>query len=198
MARFVRSSLLSIDEVEDIAAAAAGGDNAALSRLGELNRRVGRMMNERMRKLEKAGETGDAYKRIQELNEGNTRFSTAKTGTAEDLFRNLESAMKAAGYKESTLGGISEVNQQTATSIFRHFGILGQNQEATRAQATRLSDFFKSDYWKTNKRSFTSDDLENIADVVKAGGEDYEALMDSIQSWDPEDPFGAVENWMEF
>jgi len=184
--------------VEDIAAAAAGGDNAALSRLGELNRRVGRMMNERMRKLEKAGETGDAYKRIQELNEGNTRFSTAKTGNAEDLFKNLESAMKAAGYKESTLGGISEVNQQTATSIFRHFGILGQNQEATRAQATRLSDFFKSDYWKTNKRSFTSDDLENIADVVKAGGEDYEALMDSIQSWDPEDPFGAVENWMEF
>ena len=199
MARFVRSSLPSVNYVEDLAARAAGGDDTAITQLGELNYKVSRMMNERMRKMEKAGETGDAYKRIEDMI-GSTRFSTTRgaDGNIEGMYENLRNAMKAAGYKESTLGGIAEVERSTATTLFQHFGIIGPGETASRAQTKRLSDFFKSDYWKNNKKSFSSGDVENLADVISAGGEDYTALMESIQSWDEKDPFAAVERWLEF
>ena len=199
MARFVRSTLPSVDYVEELAARAAGGDDTAITQLGDLNYKISRMMNERMRKMEKAGETGDAYKRIEDMI-GSTRFSTSrgKDGNIEGMYENLRNAMKAAGYKESTLGGISEVEKDTATSLFQHFGILEEGQEASRAQTKRLSNFFKSDYWKKNKRSFASDDLEKFSDVIAQGGDDYRALMDSIESLDQSDPFGAVEEWLEF
>lgn len=199
MARFVRSSLPSVNYVEDLAARAAGGDDTAITQLGELNYRVSRMMNERMRKMEKAGETGDAYRRIEDMI-GSTRFSTSRAadGNVEGVYQNLRNAMKAAGYKESTLGGIAEVKRETTTSLFQHFGILGPGQQATKAQTARLNDFFRSDYWKKNRASFSSGDLDNISEVVAAGGEEYAALMDSIQSWDESDPFAAVEDWLEF
>lgn len=199
MARFARSTLPSVDYVEELAARAAGGDDTAITQLGDLNYKISRMMNERMRKMEKAGETGDAYNRITDMI-GSTRFSTSrgKDGNIEGMYDNLRNAMRAAGYKESTLGGIAEVKQETATSLFQHFGIKGPGQEATKAEAARLSDFFKSDYWKKNRRSFASDDLSNLSEVVVAGGEEYAALMESIQSWDASDPFGAVEEWLEF
>ena len=79
----VKASLWSLDQLETIAARAAAGDNAALSELGKYNEKIGRRMNQRMRELEKAGKTGDAYKRIQESLGGGTRFSQARTGSAE-------------------------------------------------------------------------------------------------------------------
>lgn len=199
MPRFVRSSLPSVNYVEDLAARAAGGDDTAITELGNLNYKVSRLMNERMRKMEKAGETGDAYKRIEDMI-GSTRFSTTRgaDGNIEGMYQNLRNAMKAAGYKESTLGGIAEVQRSTATTLFQHFGIIGPGETASKAQTQRLNNFFKSDYWKKNKASFSSGDIDNLSEVIFAGGEDYTALMESIQSWDESDPFGAVEDWLEF
>ena len=197
MARFQRSTLPSVDYIKDLAARAAGGDNTALQELGERNRSISRMMNERMRKLEKAGETGDAYKRIVELNDNKTRFSTAKTGDAEHLYDNLMSAMKAAGYKESTLGGISEVSQQTTTSLFRHFGLLGEGEEASKAETQRMNEFFKSDYWKANRSLYDSDGLEDLAGPIKAG-DDFNEIMSRIQTWDSKNPFAVLDDWLDF
>lgn len=197
MARFQRSILPSVDYIQDLAARAAGGDNTALQELGERNRSISRMMNERMRKLEKAGETGDAYQRIVELNDGKTRFSTAKTGSAEALYDNIMDAMKAAGYKESTLGGISEISQQTTTSLFQHFGLIGPGETATKAQTQRMNEFFKSDYWKANRSLYDSDGVGEIAGAIKAGN-DFDDIMQSIQTWDPDNPYAALEDWIEF
>lgn len=197
MARFQRSKLPSVDYIENLAEEAAFGNNAAYEELVQRNRQISRLMNERMRKLEKAGETGDAYKRIVELNEGKARFSTRDPGNADTLLENIKKSMKAAGYKESTLGGISEVSQQTTTSLFRHFGIIGEGEEATRAETQRMNEFFKSDYWKANRKAFDSDGLEDLARPIKAG-EDFEEIMRRIQVWDPKNPYEAVADWLRF
>lgn len=194
----VKASLWSLDQLKDIAARAAAGDNAALSELGKYNEKIGRRMNQRMREMEHAGKTGDAYKRIQESLGGGTRFSQARTGSAEQLYRSARDTQRALGYKETTLSGIMEVDQKTTTAIFKKLGIESGPQGATKAQTDRMNRFFESNYWKNNKKYFASEELEGIADTIAEGGDDYAELMDSISAWmDSDDPFEPVADWIE-
>lgn len=194
----VKASLWSLDHLETIAARAAAGDNAALSELGKYNEKIGRRMNQRMRELEKAGKTGDAYKRIQESLGGGTRFSQARTGSAEQLYRSARDAQRALGYKETTLSAINEVDQKTTTAIFEKLGVKMGPKGATKAQTDRMNRFFESNYWKNNKKYFASEELEGIADTVAEGGDDYAELMDSISAWiEGDDPFELVADWIE-
>lgn len=194
----VKASLWSLDQLETIAARAAAGDNAALSELGKYNEKIGRRMNQRMRELEKAGKTGDAYKRIQESLGGGTRFSQAHTGSAEQLYRSALDTQRALGYKETTLSDIARVDQKTTTAIFKKLGIEMSPKGATKAQTNCLNRFFESEYWKNNKKYFTSDDLSGIAETVAEGGDDYADLMDSISEWmDGDDPFELVADWLK-
>jgi hypothetical protein len=194
----VKASLWSLDQLETIAARAAAGDNAALSELGKYNEKIGRRMNQRMRELEKAGKTGDAYKRIQESLGGGTRFSQARTGSAEKLYRSALETQRALRYKETTLSDIARVDQKTTTAIFDKLGIETGPKGATKAQTDRLNRFFESEYWKNNKKYFSSDDLTGIAETVAEGGDDYADLMDSISEWmDGDDPFEPVADWIE-
>lgn len=194
----VKASLWSLDQLETIAARAAVGDNAALFELGKYNEKIGRRMNQRMRELEKAGKTGDAYKRIQESLGGGTRFSQAHTGSAEQLYRSALETQRALCYKETTLSDIARVDQKTTTAIFEKLGIETGPKGATKAQTDRLNRFFESEYWKNNKKYFSSDDLTGIAETVAEGGDDYADLMDSISEWmDGDDPFEPVVDWIE-
>ena len=194
----VKASLWSLDQLKEIAARAAAGDNAALSELGKYNEKIGRRMNQRMREMEQAGKTGDAYKRIQESLGGGTRFSQARTGSAEQLYRSARDTQRALGYKETTLSGIMEVDQKTTTAIFKKLGIETGPKGATKAQTDRMNRFFESNYWKNNKKYFASEELEGIADTIAEGGDDYAELMDSISAWiDGDDPFEPVADWIE-
>lgn len=194
-----RSKLPTLGELERLAERAAGGDNAALRDLGAMNEKLGRLMNQRMRVLEHAGRTGDAYKRIQESLGGGTRFSQKRTGSAESLFRSARDALRASGYKESTLSGAMEVDKQTTTSIFKKLGIETGPRGATKAQTQRMNAFFQSEYWKANRKYYSSEGLAAIADVVAEGGEEYAEMMDNISAWmEGEDPFTPVETWLEF
>ena len=194
----VKASLWPLDQLKDIAARAAAGDNAALSELGKYNEKIGRRMNQRMREMEHAGKTGDAYKRIKESLGGGTRFSQERTGDAEHLYRTALQAQRALGYKETTLSDIFDVDQRTTTAIFKKFGIEMGPNGATRAQVNRLNRFFESNYWKNNKKYFSTDDMTGIMDTVAEGGDDYGELMDSISAWmEGDDPFEPVEAWIE-
>lgn len=194
----VKVSLWSLDQLKEIAARAAAGDNAALSELGKYNEKIGRRMNQRMREMEHAGKTGDAYKRIQESRGGATRFSQARTGSAEQLYRSARDAQRALGYNETTLSGIMEVDQKTTTAIFEKLGVEMGPKGATKAQTDRMNRFFESNYWKNNKKYFASEELEGIADTVAEGGDDYAGLMDSISAWiEGDDPFEPVADWIE-
>ena len=194
----VKALLWSLDQLETIAARASAGDNAALSELGKYNEKIGRRMNQRMREMEHAGKTGDAYKRITDSLKGATRFSQARTGDAEHLYRSALQAQRALGYKETTLSGIFDVDQRTTTSLFEKMGIDMGPAGATKAQVNRLNKFFESDYWKKTKKYFASDDMEGVIENI-ADGKEYAEMMHNISEWMVgDDPFEPVEKWLKY
>lgn len=171
------------DQLEALASRAAMGDNAALDELGALNERIGRMANNRMRRLEKAGKTGDAYKRI-----GNTvgmekpRFSQAHTGSAESLFQSARTAAAALRQKETTLSGIKEVDVKTVDSVLDAFG---KNADSyTQKQKLQIADFLKTDAWKQLKSLYGSEALEAITDA--ALDDDFEEALNAFAEFDVE------------
>lgn len=171
------------DQLEALASRAAMGDNAALDELGALNERIGRIANNRMRRLEKAGKTGDAYKRI-----GNTlgmekpRFSQAHTGSAESLFQSARSAAAALRQKETTLSGITDIDIKTVDSVLDAFG---KNADSyTRKQKLQIADFLKTDAWKQLKSLYGSEALDAITDA--ALDDDFEEALNAFAEFDVE------------
>ena len=194
-----KGALLSLDQLERLAARAAGGDDAALRDLGKYNEKLGRRMNQRMRELERAGKTGDAYKRIEENLGGKTRFSQARTGSAEQLFRDAQKAQRALLYKETTLSDIATVDKKTTQAIFDKLGIETGPGGVTRAQVNRMNSFFTSGYWKENQKNFTSKGLEQIAELTAEGGETFSEFMEGIDAWiSGDDMFEPLEGWVDF
>ena len=213
--RLGRGQLLSLDQLEQLAAKAAEGNNAALRDLGRYNEMIGRRMNQRMRELEGAGKTGDAYKRIQESIGGKTRFSQARTGSAEQLFRDAEAAQRGLLYKESTLSGIADVEQRTTETLFDRWR-MGYNEERRREYGSyekwkksknytewfkvnydRANKFFTSDWWHENKQYATSDTINRILDKITSDG--GEEILARFRDWmEEDDPFAPLEGWYDF
>lgn len=196
-----KGKLLSLDELEALAVRASGGDDASLRDLGKYNEMIGRRMNQRMRELEGAGKTGDAYKRIQDSLEGATRFSQAKSGSAEQLFRDAQQAQRALGYKETTLTGIADVDKRTTQAIFDKLGIETGPGGVTKAQVNRVNSFFTSGYWKENRKNFASGDpvFTQILDMAAEGGDTFAEFMEGLDEWVAgEDMFAPLEGWIDF
>ena len=171
------------DQLEALASRAAMGDNAALDELGALNERIGRMANNRMRRLEKAGKTGDAYKRIANtVGMEKPRFSQAHTGSAESLFQSARTAAAALRQKETTLSGIKEVDVKTVDSVLDAFG---KNADSyTQKQKLQIADFLKTDAWKQLKSLYGSEALEAITDA--ALDDDFEEALNAFAEFDVE------------
>lgn len=168
------------DQLEALASRAAMGDNAALDELGALNERIGRIANNRMRRLEKAGKTGDAYKRIgNTLGMDRPRFSQAHTGSAESLFESARTAAAALRQKETTLSGISDVDIKTVDGILEHFG--KNPADYTKEQKLNVADFLKTDAWKSLKNLYKSDALNEITD--QALNDDFEEAVQAFEEW---------------
>lgn len=171
------------DQLEALASRAAMGDNAALDELGALNERMGRIANNRMRRLEKAGKTGDAYKRIANtVGMEKPRFSQAHTGSAESLFQSARTAAAALRQKETTLSGIKEVDVKTVDNVLDAFG---KNADSyTQKQKLRIADFLKTDAWKQLKSLYGSEALEAITD--EALDDDFEEALNAFAEFDVE------------
>lgn len=195
-----RASLPSVRQIERLAGEAAGGDLSALTELGNINAKLGRMMNERLRRLERAGETGDSYKRISyNLDQERPRFSQARTGSAEELYRSAMESLKAAGYEKSTLSGIKEAREENIQSLFESLG-LSEGERVDKRTVDRMNRFFKSDYWKENRRNFTSGGIEEIAAMAQdVDNSTFDSFMDAINDFQSGDPwYEAVEDWITF
>lgn len=171
------------DQLEALASRAAMGDNAALDELGALNERIGRIANNRMRRLEKAGKTGDVYKRIgNTLGMDRPRFSQAHTGSAESLFQSARTAAAALRQKETTLSGIKEVDIKTVDSVLDAFG---KNADSyTQKQKLQIADFLKTGAWKQLKSLHGSEALDAITDA--ALDDDFEEALNAFAEFDVE------------
>lgn len=203
MARFQRATLPSLEEVEDLGMRAASGNNEAFDELGQLAEKLGRRANQRMRELEKAGKTGDAYRRIQESLGGKTRFSQSRTGNVEDIVDRIHQSMSALARKESTLGGIREVDSQTVQSLYDRFGI---DKEVTRADVDKFNRFVESDLWNDFKkvRGGSGGVLEQFTQRLADETQDVDDLIQAFEDWgaaeedQKPDVFSAVGDWFEW
>lgn len=193
----VRTALPSLDTLEEIAARASGGNNEALKELGKMSEKLNRRLNQRMRELEKAERTGDAYQRIKTSLGGKARGSQARTGSAEQLFKNSSLALRALNYKETTLSGIREVEQETANSFFRHFGLMQENQSASRDEVKRLNRFLASDGWSEMKKAFGSDIGKQFSEMILNDEDDIESFLNEMENFEnlDTDIFTTLETW---
>ena len=196
------ASLPTNDYIDQLALQAEEGDDASLEELGRIAEKLGRRANQQLRRLEKAGKTGDAYKRVMEDLGGRKRFSQSRTGSAEGLRRNVEKALSALRRKEITLKGIKEVDQKTAESVFSHFGKLpagGLSQK----QVQSFNRFLENKAWPEIKRTFGSDALRAIADMV-LNNDDMEDMLQEFTEWAemPEEErdniFDMLDQYLEF
>ena len=108
MARFQKSNIPTVEEIENLAVEAVGNPEK-LQELGKLAEKLGRRANQNLRQLEKAGYESDAYKYAKsKLGTDKPRYSQAHTGSAAAL---AESAIQSATFlrlKTATVGGVRE------------------------------------------------------------------------------------------
>ena len=171
----------SIKEIRDIAGRAAFGDTAAYDQLAQLSERMARAANTRMRRLEAAGKTGDAYKRAREILGGGKRFSQAHTGSVETLAKNLERSTSFLRKKESKISGIREVDTKTARSFF--------GRDVTQDEVNKLNRILESKAWPELKKIYggTDDLREAIKDLI-VNNDEIDEILDMFDKWDPDDP----------
>lgn len=196
-----RGKLPSVRQIEQLAYKAEFGDAAAMKELGNINAKLGRMMNQRLRTLEKAGETSDVYLRISyNLNQERPRFSQARTGTAEHLRQSALQSLRAAGYEKSTLTGIKEARQENIQSLFESLGVIEKGETVDKRTVDRMNRFFKSDYWKQNRRYFASGGLLDVADLAAdATSETFDAFIEDIDNFNEESPwYQKIGAWVTF
>lgn len=179
----------SIEAIERLAADALSND-IALKELGLINERLGRQLNNRMRRLEKAVETAGAYQSIQALI-GGKRASQAHTGSAEHLLRSIEKTKAALNYKKSTLSGIRETASKELSSLgvddvskknvntFHQLGKIGALDEFKKAFGG--SSFFNELRDAMNAGS----DLEDLYNA-------YMAMLDGVET----DVFEIWDDWI--
>lgn len=190
------------DYIDQLAIEAEEGSDAALRELGKLAGKLGRQANQRMRRLEQAGKTGDAYQRIVEDLEGKKRFSQAKTGSAEGLRRNIEKALSALRRKESTISGIKEVDRKTVKSVFDTLHKTPPDGVTDR-MVNDFNRFLENKAWPSIKRVFGSDALKQVADMV-LNGDEIDDMLSEFTAWaeTPEEERGSVfdlvEGYLEF
>lgn len=195
--------LPTIDQLEKLAGQAAGGNNEALDELGALAEKLGRRANQRMRELEKAGKTGDAYQRIRDSLGGRSRLSQSHTGSAESLLKNAKKALSALSKKESTISGIREVDTKTLRSLYDRFGISGK---VTQESVDQFNRFVESDLWNEFKGAMGGSGgyLEQFTKMLADDVQSVDDILDSFESWASmedalrPDVFEMMDTWFEF
>lgn len=186
----MRNLPTSIEYIEKLAADAIT-DNEALKELGKINEMLGRRLNQRIRSLEKAGETSGAYESIKSTI-GGLRASQAKTGSAEGLLRSIEKTKTALNYKRGTISGIKESVKKELDSLgvdelskknldaFHELGKVGALDEFKKA-------FGGSSFFLELRDAMNSGlDLEDLLNA-------YKAMIEGVET----DVFEIWDNWVE-
>lgn len=194
---------ISLDEILNIAARAAGGDNDALRELGRRNSQYGRAANQRARELEKRKMRTGAYVRAasnmginrKDLDAGaRPRFSQAKTGDAEHLLQSIEETIKFLNYQTGTVSGEMKRREHIIEGLERAGYNIGNDKQ-------KFLDFLDSDAWTEIKDIYGSKDaMQKVSDNM-ASGADIEKLMTAYENYitkesTAEDILQVLDGWM--
>ena len=157
-----KGSLPTAQELDKLYNAAEAGDADALQALGDLNNKLAKRANERMRDIERKGLEGtSAYNRAKYwLSEeadfsGNDYFSQSRKLSPEDALANIEHATEYLRAQTSTAAGEMKRRKNIADKL-DDMGLFDDYTQDSQDQVKKqLMEFFDTDAWadirKNNK-----------------------------------------------
>lgn len=189
-------------EIDALYNRAMEGDANARDQLGELNNRIAKRANERMRDIERQGMEGTAaYNRAKYRlgEEGREYFSQSRKIDPDALVENLEAATEYLRSQTSTAAGERARRQNIADSLEEQ-GFFDDidSDIPTETLKKGLMDFFDSDAWEDIRKHnrggtnvLVQEATEALANGAKLGDlkrafRDFQrgADTDYIEMWD--------------
>ena len=200
-----RGYIPTIQEVESIYNRAEAGDADALKELGDLNNKLAKRANERMRDIERRGMEGtSAYNRakywLQEEADfsGNEYFSQSRKLSPEDAMRNIEAVSDYLRAQTSTASGEMQRRKNISDKLEEmDFFDDVEDPEQTKKQ---LMEFFDTDAWadiRKNNKGGTNLLVAEAADALSAGAlvGDLKRAFKDFQRGADTDYIEMWENW---
>lgn len=197
-----RGYIPTTQEIEGIYNAAMQGDQDALQQLGDINNRISKRANERMRDIERQGLEGTAaYNRAKywiSEQTGAEYFSQSRKLSPDELVETIEAASDYLRAQTSTAAGERKRRSQI-TDKLDQMGFF-EDVEGNKADVKKdLLDFFDTNAWadirKHNKGGTNEvvmqaiDALQNgalVGDLKRAFKDFQRGLLDTdyIELWD--------------
>lgn len=194
-------------EIRELAARAEKGDASALADLGELNNRLAKRANERMRDIERQGLEGtSAYNRakywLQEEADfsGNEYFSQSRKLSPENAAANLEAITDYLRSQTSTVAGERKRRENIADKLDEagFFDDVAGDDVSDEDLKNKLMQMFDTDAWddiRKNNKGGTNTLVAEAVDALSQGAligdlkrafKDFQrgADTDYIEMWD--------------
>lgn len=161
-------------EVDRLYQRATSGDAAALQELGDLNNKLAKRANERMRDIERQGLEGTAaYNRakyyIQDQDFGNGEyFSQSRKLDPDDLLINIDNVSEYLRAETSTSAGERKRRQNISDSLENKGFFDDVAPEDVNNTKKQLLDFFDTDAWEDIRKHNKGGTNEMVAEAVEA------------------------------
>lgn len=161
-------------EVDRLYQRATSGDNAALQELGDLNNKLAKRANERMRDIERKGLEGTAaYNRakyyIQDQDFGNAKyFSQSKKLDPDDLVLNIDNASEYLRAQTSTSAGEIKRRKNISDTLENKGFFDDVSPEDVNDTKKQLLDFFDTDAWEDIRKHNKGGTNEMVAEAIEA------------------------------
>ena len=161
-------------EVDRLYQRATSGDAAALQELGDLNNKLAKRANERMRDLERQGLEGTAaYNRakyyIQDQDFGPGKyFSQSRKLDPDDLLLNIDNVSEYLRAETSTSAGERKRRQKISDSLENKGFFDDVAPEDVNNTKKQLLDFFDTDAWEDIRKHNKGGTNEMVAEAVEA------------------------------
>ena len=161
-------------EVDRLYQRATSGDIAALQELGDLNNKLAKRANERMRDIERQGLEGTAaYNRakyyIQDQDFGGGKyFSQSRKLDPDDLLMNIDNVSKYLRAETSTSAGERRRRQNISDSLENKGFFDDVAPEDVNDTKKQLLDFFDTDAWEDIRKHNKGGTNEMVAEAVEA------------------------------
>ena len=197
-----RGYIPSMQEIERLYDAASSGNTAALQELGDLNNKLSKRANERMRDIERQGLDGTAaYNRAKywiSEQTGGEYFSQSRKLSPDELMETLQASSEYLRAQTSTAAG-ERKRRKSITDKLDDMGFFEDIEGDTTDVKSDLLQFFDTDAWsdirKHNKGGTNEvvlqaiDALQNgalVGDLKRAFKDFQRGTLDTdyIEIWD--------------
>lgn len=207
-------------EINDLALKAYNGDEAASQELADLNNRIAKRANERMRDLERKGLSGTAaYNRakgfIQDADfgaAGRNYFSQSRKLTPDDAAENIINASTFLRSQTSTSAGEMSRRDEIWNSLIDH-NVIDIAEHDPDEYRRRFMDFLNTNAWKDIKKFMYTEGsgiLKDAGEAIQNGAKiedltrafkDYERgadtdLMEIWDNWTSADKYYRSGEWI--